>query len=254
MPRRKQNLRSVADAIHSWDVTPAQAIELQKKLKTKVKIQPLGRAIQTVGGADISFNRGSNVATAVFVVLNLKTLTQVDRSCYVGPLKFPYIPGLLSFREIPLLMKAWERLGTKPDLVMLDGQGIAHPRRLGIASHFGVLAGVPTLGCAKSRLVGSFEEPPRQAKSYSNLVYNGEIVGVVYRTKEKVSPIFVSPGHLMNLSDTLRVLGSIGSIYRIPEPTRQAHLFANEVRRNLSDPKVNHLSSQIESKKPFDIH
>src|SRR4051812_24767645 len=120
---------------HLWNVTPSQAIQIQQNLKNKVKLQPLWRTVQsikTIGGADISFNLGSDEAYAVFVVLDLKTLAIIDRSHYAGPLRFPYIPGLLSFREIPLLMEAWDRLKTKPDVLMMDGQGIAHPRRLGI--------------------------------------------------------------------------------------------------------------------------
>ncbi|MEO5970684.1 MAG: deoxyribonuclease V [Bdellovibrionia bacterium] len=236
--RGREIRQPAVDTPHMWDVSPSQAIAIQTDLRKKIKIQALTRKVHSIGGADSSFNLGSNVAYAVFVVLDLKTLTPVDSSYYVGSLKFPYIPGLLSFREIPLLMEAWNRLWTKPDLVMLDGQGIAHPRHLGIASHFGILTGVPTLGCAKSKLVGSYEEPASQAKSYTNLVHKGEKVGFVYRTKDNVSPIFVSPGHMMNFSDVIKIMGSMRSLYRVPEPTRQAHLLANEIRKNLSDSKL----------------
>jgi endonuclease-3 len=254
--RKQETPHPAVGTPHLWDVSPRQAIEIQQELRKKVKIQALKRVVRRVGGADISFNLGSNVAYAVFVVLDLKTLTQVNSSYYIGPLQFPYIPGLLSFREIPLLMEAWTRLETKPDLVMLDGQGIAHPRGLGIASHFGILAGIPTLGCAKSRLVGSYQEPASQAKSYSKLVYKGETVGFAYRTKENVSPIFVSPGHLISFSDVIKILGSIRSPYRIPEPTRQAHILANDIRRKFSDSKVISLPHRTETKtkKPFYIH
>jgi deoxyribonuclease V len=225
-------------SLYSWDVNPKEAIEIQNKLRKKVKLQPLRKAIHTVGGADISFNRGSTEAFAVFIVFDFKTLEQTESSYSIGTLKFPYIPGLLSFREIPLLMEAWKKLRKKPDLVILDGQGIAHPRHLGIASHFGVLAGVPTLGCAKSRLIGSFSQPANPANSYSNLIYKNKLVGFAYRTRKNVSPVFISPGHLIDFSDTIKILKTLGSTYRIPEPTRQAHLYANEIRKKFASPLV----------------
>lgn len=207
-----------------------QLLRIQNELRSKVKIQSFQRPIRTVAGADISYNRFSTTAYAVFVVLDFKTFERVDSSYYVGEMEFPYIPGFLSFREVPLLLKAWERLQTKPDLLFMDGQGIAHPRRIGIASHFGVLVDFPTLGCAKKKLVGHYQEPSPQAKSYSWMTDKKEILGFAYRTKKNVSPIFVSPGHRVDIESALRIMNSMECRYRIPEPTRQAHLFANEIR------------------------
>ncbi len=211
-------------------LTPAAAIRIQNELRTHVKIQPFQKTLKTIGGADISFNRFSTTAYAVFVVLDASSLNLVSRSYFVGELEFPYIPGLLSFREIPLLLEAWDRLEIKPDLMMMDGQGIAHPRRLGIASHFGVLTHSPTIGCAKSKLIGEFEEPTNEAGAYTPLCIEDEEVGVAYRTKRNTNPIFISPGHLMDVSSILTVMKRLKGKYRIPEPTRQAHIYANEIR------------------------
>lgn len=208
-----------------------QALKIQNDLRKKVKIEPFDSPIRIIGGADISYNRFSSQAVAVFVVLDFQTGERVDCSYYIGEMEFPYVPGFLSFREIPLLLRAWEGLKTKPDLLIMDGQGIAHPRRLGIASHFGVLCDFPTLGCAKSRLFGQYEEPALEGKSYSLLKDKDEILGFAYRTKKRTSPIFVSPGHKIDLESSLRILSSMEYRYRIPEPTRQAHLFANELRK-----------------------
>lgn len=218
--------------IQNIQVDLKKAIHIQNELRSRIKLQPFTQQIQTIGGADISFNRFSIIAYAVFVVLDFKTMQPIESSYYVGEMKFPYIPGFLSFREIPLLLKAWEQLKIKPDLLFMDGQGIAHPRRMGIASHFGVLIDFPTVGCAKSRLFGQYEEPGLSAKSYSYLKDGKEILGFSYRTKKNTAPIFPSPGHRIDIESTLRILNSMEYRYRIPEPTRQAHLYANEIRLN----------------------
>ena len=212
------------DRIHSWDLKPAEAIELQKDLRGRVKIQPLGRPVSLVAGCDISFNKFSEVIYAGIVVLRLPDLQIVDEARVITETRFPYVPGLLSFRETPALLKAWEKLGTAPDVVMLDGQGLAHPRRFGIACHFGLLTNTPALGCAKTVLVGKYAEPDEGAGSHSEMVHRGEIVGAALRTKRRVSPVFVSPGHLIDLPGavevTLRCVKGFPekSKYRIPEP------------------------------------
>jgi deoxyribonuclease V len=224
--------------IHDWDLTRSEAVELQKKLRHQVIIEPLRTEARLVAGCDISFNRFSDVVYAGIVVIKLPELEIVDRATVVTKARFEYIPGLLSFRETPALLEAWERLETEPDVVMLDGQGMAHPRRFGIACHFGVLTGLPTLGCAKTVLTGKFESPGKQAGSYSFMEHKGEIVGAAVRTKENVAPVFVSIGNRIDLEGaldlTLRCVKGYPSKskYRIPEPTRQAHLFVNEIRRS----------------------
>jgi deoxyribonuclease V len=215
---------------HSWDLTPGEAIEVQQRLRNLVRLQPLARPVSVIAGADISFNKFSETVYAGIVVLSLPDLRIIESAGVRSVAKFPYVPGLLSFREIPSLLEAWEILKTKPDVLMLDGQGIAHPRRFGIASHIGVLLDLPTVGCAKSILVGRFGELGLEAGSRSPLIHRGEQVGVALRTKSKVSPVYVSPGHLIDLDSAVDlVLRSTGK-YRLPEPTRQAHLLVNRLR------------------------
>ncbi|MGA9773397.1 MAG: deoxyribonuclease V [Blastocatellia bacterium] len=240
--------------LHDWNLTPTEAVELQKELRGKIRIEPLRQKVDLVAGCDISFNKFSDIVYAGIVVLRLPELELVDSATVITRTSFPYIPGLLSFREIPALLEAWERLKTAPDVVMLDGQGLAHPRRFGIACHFGLLAGLPTLGCAKTVLRGKYEEPAEKSGSYSLMTDKGETVGAAVRTKDRVAPVYVSVGHLLDLpgaiklalrcvkgyqtndeSETLFDIPSASkSKYRIPEPTRQAHLLVNELRRRES--------------------
>jgi deoxyribonuclease V len=236
--------------LHAWDLSPTEAVELQKKLRDQVRVEPLNRDVQTVAGCDISFNKFSEIVYAGIVVLRLSDLEIIDRATAITRITFPYISGLLSFRETPALLEAWEKLNTAPDVVMLDGQGLAHPRRFGIACHFGLITGQPTLGCAKTVLIGRYDEPDERAGSYSLMTQKGETVGAAVRTKDRVAPVYVSVGNMIDLPGaidlTLRCVkgytaqsGSLfesgpasKSKYRIPEPTRQAHLLVNEIRRN----------------------
>ncbi len=223
---------------HAWNVSPTEAVAMQHTLRDRVVLQPLPDHVQLVAGTDISYNRFSDVVSAAIVVLRLPELEVVTTSGIVSTLKFPYIPGLLSFREAPPLLEAWERLSIRPDVVMLDGQGIAHPRRLGIASHFGLLIDLPTVGCAKSVLVGKYDEPAAQAGSWSPMIHRGETIGAALRTKNRVKPVYISPGHLADLPSAVeltlqcvRGYATGRSKYRIPEPTRLAHLLVNAMRR-----------------------
>ncbi|HKE04696.1 MAG TPA: deoxyribonuclease V [Blastocatellia bacterium] len=219
-----------SSSLHSWDLTPGEAIEVQQRLRNLVRLRPLAGPVSAIAGADISFNKFSETVYAGVVVLSLPALRIIESAGVRSVAKFPYVPGLLSFREAPSLLEAWEKLKTKPDVLMLDGQGIAHPRRFGIACHVGVLLDLPTIGCAKSILVGRYGELGLQAGSRSPLVDRGEQVGVALRTKSKVSPVYVSPGHLIDLDSAVDlVLRSTGK-YRQPEPTRQAHLLVNRLR------------------------
>lgn len=216
--------------LHSWNLTPGEAIEVQKRLRNLVRIEPLAREVHTIAGADISFNKFSEIVYAGIVVLSLPDLQIIESAGVRSATKFPYVPGLLSFRETPSVLEAWEKLKTKPDVLMLDGQGIAHPRRFGIACHVGVLLDLPTIGCAKSILVGRHGELGLEAGSQAPLIDRGEQVGVALRTKDKVNPVYVSPGHLIDLDSAVdSVLRSTGK-YRQPEPTRQAHLLVNRLR------------------------
>jgi deoxyribonuclease V len=236
--------------LHDWNLSPSEAVALQKRLREQVRIEPLTRKAELVAGCDISFNKFSDIVYAGIVVLRLPELEIVDRSTAITKTNFPYISGLLSFRETPALLECWEKLATAPDVVMLDGQGLAHPRRFGIACHFGLLTDTPTLGCAKTVLRGKFEEPGDEAGSYSLMMDKNEVIGAAVRTKDKVAPVYVSAGHLIDLPGAISLAlrcvkgyeaESSASLfetrplskskYRIPEPTRRAHILVNELRR-----------------------
>jgi deoxyribonuclease V len=217
--------------LHDWTMTPREAVELQKSLRARVRLAPLKKRIETIAGADISFNKFSTTVYAGIVVLRLPQLEVVEEVGVVSETSFPYVPGLLSFRETPSVLEAWSKLKTEPDAVMFDGQGIAHPRRVGIASHVGLLIERPTLGCAKSVLVGKYQEPEAERGHWTELIDKGEVVGAAVRTKNNVQPIFVSPGHLIDLEGAIRLTLESDGGYRQPEPTRRAHLLVNALRR-----------------------
>jgi len=225
------------EQLHDWNLAPREAIELQKSLRERVRLAPLGaRHVETVAGADISFNKFSETIYAGVVVVRLGSLEVVEEVGVVSETRFPYVPGLLSFRESPAVLEAWAKLKIEPDAVMFDGQGIAHPRRVGIASHVGLLIDRPTFGCAKSVLVGKYEEPPTERGDWSPLVDKGETIGVALRTKRGVQPIFVSPGHLIDLEGAINLTLACDGGYRQPEPTRLAHHLVNAIRRGEREP------------------
>ncbi len=216
--------------LHDWEMTPKEAIALQNRLRDCVRLQPLERPIGAVAGADISFNRFSDRIYAGVVVLALPALEIIESSGIRSRARFPYIPGLLSFRELPALLEAWERLSTRPDALILDGQGLAHPRRFGIACHAGLWLGIPTVGCAKSILVGKHDELPPEAGSRTPIIDRDEQIGVALRTKTKVAPVYVSPGHLIDMNGAVDLVLRSLTRYRLPETTRQAHLMVNRMR------------------------
>jgi deoxyribonuclease V len=218
-------------ALHDWDVTPAEAIALQQQLRSQIRIQPLTKLPKTIAGCDISFNKFEETVYAGIVVLDLETLETIEEAGVVSTATFPYVPGLLSFREIPALLEAWSKLKTEPDVVMFDGHGIAHPRRIGIASHAGLFLNIPTFGCGKSVLVGKYDEPAPERGSWSPMKHYGEVIGAALRTKNKVNPVYISPGHLIDLETALSLTMSCNGGYRIPEPTRRAHNLVNVLRR-----------------------
>jgi deoxyribonuclease V len=215
-----------------WNLTPKEAIALQKELKDQVRLVPLEREPQLIGGADVSMNRFAKEGFAGFVTLSFPELEVKGHAVVKDTIPMPYIPGLLSFREIPMLLKAWEKLNLKPDVLVVDGIGIAHPRRLGIASHLGLVLGIPTIGCAKSVLTGVYEEPADEPGSTSPLTdrKTGEVIGMALRTKSRVKPVFVSPGHLITLAESVELVLRCVVKHRLPEPTRFAHNTVNEYR------------------------
>ena len=219
------------ERLHGFDLSPAEARRLQGELASRIVVGPaldLGQ-VRYVAGADVS-TQGDR-AFATVVVLDLPGLSVVEVRGYEAPLEFPYVPGLLSFREMPSLLGAFEKVETAVDVVVLDAQGLAHPRRMGLASHIGLFLDVPTVGCAKTVLVGKFEEPPPEKGGATDMVHRGEVVGRAVRTREKVSPVYVSVGNGVDLNSSVELVLACCTRYRLPEPTRQAHNAANRLRR-----------------------
>jgi deoxyribonuclease V len=217
---------------HRWDVTPAEARRLQAAMAAEVDVTtPLADSWQTVAAADVSFDRYSPVLHAAVVVVDRASGTLTDSAVVSAPAAFPYVPGLLSFREAPAVLEAFGRLETVPDVLLCDGQGRAHPRRLGLACHLGLWLGLPAIGCAKSRLCGEYDEPGPQRGDRAPLIDRGEVVGAVLRTRDRVAPLYVSPGHRCDLESAVRVVLELVGKYRLPEPARLAHRLVNEARR-----------------------
>ena len=220
-------------SLHSWNLTPKEAIALQRQLAARIDAKtPLGRC-ELIAGADVSYNRFSPICYAAVVVLRARDWSIVESRHVVAESAFPYIPGLLSFREIPIVLEAFAKLRCRPDVVMCDGQGFAHPRRLGLASHLGLCLGLPTIGCAKSRLIGTHREPGAKPGSRTPLRDGKDVIGHVVRTKCNVKPLFISVGHMTNRASAVRLVLRSCRGYRLPEPTRQAHLLVNEIRRSV---------------------
>ena len=191
------------ESLHSWQVSIAQALEIQQKLATQVSKKSEVTTPHFIAGVDISVGKGEGIATGAVVVLQYPELRVVETKVARGKLNFPYIPGLLSFRESPLTLAACQKLTTTPDLILVDGQGIAHPRRLGLASHLGLLLNTPAVGCAKSLLCGSHEALRIEPGSYAEVVERGEIIGAALRTKPGVKPVYISIGHKVDLQTAI---------------------------------------------------
>ena len=214
-----------------WDVTPKQAIEIQKQIADLVRITPLDKKIKTIAGADVSLNMFGKDLYAGIIVLSYPDLNVIEHACVKVEVAFPYIPGLLSFREIPGLLKCYEKLKIKPDLIIVDGQGIAHPRKMGIAAHFGVLINTPTIGCGKSKLYGEFAnaENPGDAQKITDPKTRDQI-GWAFKSKRRANPLIISPGHLISVDQSLEIIKTCLRGYRLPEPTRLAHELVNAFR------------------------
>lgn len=216
------------DASGRWDLAAARA--LQESLRGRVLEEDrLGR-VRRVAGADVSYDRHGDALFAAVVVLDVRTLETVETAAHVGAASFPYLPGYLSFRETPPVAAAFAALRVRPDLLLVDGHGRAHPRRFGIACHLGVLLDVPTIGVAKSVLVGEVESPGWRRGRTAPLVDGGERIGTVVRTRDRVAPVYVSIGHRISLRSAVRWTLALGAGYRVPEPTRRAHLTVNALR------------------------
>lgn len=219
------------ESLHPWVLTPLEAITLQNELAERVVLKNSHETpFRKIAGADVSYKKHGNMFHAAVVVLDANTMAILDSASASGEVNFPYVPGLLSFRELPVLLQAFAKLETVPDIVMADSQGIAHPRRLGLASHLGLWLDLPTIGCAKSRLCGDFDEPGPEMGAYTLLLDKGEEIGRVLRTKDHTKPLFVSPGHKIDFCRAASVVLESVRGYKLPEPTRQAHLLSNRIR------------------------
>ena len=211
-------------------LSPQEALRHQAEIRARIDLSPLPQEPCIIAGADISFNKYSEVVYAGMVLMTFPALQVIHRESVVTRAGFPYVPGLLAYREAPALIEVWNKLPQKPGLVILDGMGIAHPRRTGIGVHFGILTDVPTMGCGKSLLCGKHEPLGEEAGSMVPLIHQDEVIGTVLRTKRKTNPVFISPGHKITLEQSVNIIKRCVAGYRIPEPTRQAHLWVNEVR------------------------
>lgn len=215
-----------------WPASIDEAKSTQLKLVNKVKIIQLKKVPRLIAGVDAAFTHDKIVAAVcLFTYPQLRLIEQTHTFLDI---RFPYIPGYLSFREGPAVIEALGKLKKKPDLIIFDGQGIAHPKHLGLASHIGVLLDMPSLGCAKSRLVGKFKEPGKEKGDASDLLFKGVKVGTVLRTRSNVKPVFISPGHRVNLDDSVMISLNCAVKYRLPEPTRCADRLSKEVKRTMT--------------------
>jgi deoxyribonuclease V len=213
--------------LHRWDLTPKEAMALQTELAGRVVREDTVREVRRVAGVDVGFEDDGRVTRAAVAVLDFPGLALAERVVARQPTRFPYIPGLLSFREAPAVLAAFEQLSLAPDLILYDGQGIAHPRRFGIASHVGLLLDTPTIGVAKTRLVGEHRALPARKGAWAPLVDRGETIGVVLRTRAGVAPVYVSIGHRVSLESAVRWVIVCTTRYRLPETTRWAHHLAS---------------------------
>ncbi len=207
---------------HPWSVSPREAAVIQAGLRDRVEATDRLAAVRLVAGVDVGIQGG--VARAAIVVLRYPEMEPVDVQVAERPVEFPYVPGLLAFREAPAILDAWGRLSEAPDLLLFDGHGLAHPRRLGIASHLGLVLDRPSIGCAKSRLCGEHAEPGAMVGDWAPLTDAGELIGAVVRTRLSVRPVFVSIGHRVSLETAIALTLACCRGYRLPEPTRWAHL------------------------------
>lgn len=215
--------------LHSWDVSPAEARAIQERLAPRVEREDRIGSVERVAGLDVGFDRRGKDATARAGVATLRfpSLEPAEEVTVEEPVTFPYVPGLLSFREVPVLLRALDRLETLPDLLVCDAHGLCHPRRFGLACHLGLITGIPTLGVAKSLLVGEHEEVGEERGAWEPIREDGEIVGAVVRTRSRVRPVYVSVGHRVSLETARKLTLDLAPRYRLPETTRSAHRLAS---------------------------
>jgi deoxyribonuclease V len=226
--------------LHHWNISSEEAIYLQRKLREKLVLADDNNteSFSIVAGADISYSKGSSVTFAAVVLMRYPEMETIEESFNIQETCFPYIPGLLTFREGPALLGAFKGLKHSPDAIIFDGQGIAHPRGIGLASHMGLFLNIPAIGCAKTRLIGTHDSVGPQRGDLSCLRHNSQIIGAVLRTKSGVKPVFVSQGHRISLERSVNLVLSCCRGYRLPEPVRTAHLAVNQLRLKTNNPST----------------
>lgn len=222
--------------LHRWPRTTRAGIALQNRLAPRICLRPVETPVRLIAGTDGALATGGADFVAGVVVWDVLRQAVVEQRAVRARCRFPYVPGLLSFRELPGLLAAFRRLRSRPDAVLCDGQGLAHPRRFGLACHLGLWLGVPTVGCAKSRLCGTFQMPGPQRGAASPLRLDGEQVGVVLRTRARVKPLFISPGHLCDHGSAVRIVLAAATRFRLPEPARLAHRLVTALARQRAGP------------------
>lgn len=213
------------------DISISEATQVQKELRSKLDVAERQLNLSTIGGADISLNLYSTTIYAGIILLSFPQLKPIAYSLVKAETSFPYVPGFLAFREVPALVTAWTQMKVKPGLLVVDGHGIAHPRRMGIAAHFGTLTGQPSMGCAKNILFGKYMDPPLELGSTTPIMDKEEQIGFAFRSKAKTAPVYISPGYGLGMQNSLQIIKQCTGKYRIPEPTRLAHELVNRFRK-----------------------
>ncbi|RLA97109.1 MAG: endonuclease V [Deltaproteobacteria bacterium] len=215
--------------MHAWDVSRSDAIKIQRRIAAEVLIEGDTFYPKTVAGVDVSYAGKDGPAVCCITVFSFTGMVFLHAAYSVMEVRFPYVTGLLTFREGPSIVSAFEKLEFIPDVLIFDGQGIAHPRRVGIASHMGVYLGVRTIGCAKTHLFGDYKEPGPRRGDMSPLVHGGDIIGMVLRTRDNTRPVFISPGHMIDTTSSVNIALACSIKYRLPEPVRQAHIMSRRL-------------------------
>jgi deoxyribonuclease V len=217
--------------LHSWIVSIEEAIRIQEELRNRVILEKTFTEVRTIGGGDVAYSKSKNLLFGAIVVLSFPKMETLDMAMAYGKIPFPYIPGLFSFREGPILIRAFQKLSVKPNVMIYEGQGTAHPRGLGLASHMGLWFDLPSIGCAKTPLLDKFILPGPSRGSFELIRRNGKVVGAVLRTKDRVKPLFVSPGHRIDLMTSIQLVLATCQRFRVPEPLRKAHQASLDIRR-----------------------
>ena len=218
--------------LHNWNVNIVEARAIQHELQEKIRLQKLPAPVRLVAGADVSYSKKLDMCFAAVTLFKFPEMEIVEQTNSTGAVNFPYVPGYLTFREAPILLEVFKKLENVPDLILFDGQGIAHPRQMGLAVHLGIILNLPSIGCAKKVLVGDFEEPVNFQGSWTALIYKNKEIGAAVKTRESVKPVFVSPGFKITIDEAIEWVLRTTTGYRIPEPIRRSHIAVNQLRTN----------------------